>query len=172
MGRIACVADYRFAASKVYLMLHAQQHGGQDSCGIGIEGLPDRLAVTRGMGLVTEVFPEEKVSRILPGNRAIGQVRSSTKGSGGLENAPPFERTTSFGVLKLVYDGHVVNYTALRSFLEHKGLSFNGRSSGELLLQLIAYKVERNGRNFLQAIKYVMKKVKGAFSVILMTPDG
>lgn len=46
-------------------------------------------AASRGLGLVTEVFNNDNLST-LKGDMAIGHVRYSTAGGGGIENVAPF----------------------------------------------------------------------------------
>ena len=77
------------AASLTYYGLHALQHRGQEGC--GIVSVDDRGALHRvkGSGLVTEVFNEGKLAQ-LPGGMAIGHVRYTTAGGGGIENIQPF----------------------------------------------------------------------------------
>lgn len=169
MCRVAGVFNHRFAASYVRMGLFSLQHGGQDSCGIGVPGLP----VVKGLGLVDNVFPDTKVSRYLPGRSAIGQDRYATQGSIDIENAAPFEHLTSFGRYILSHNGHIMKdrYNKLRDFLVKKGMRFLGSNDGELMLNLIVYRVEQNGGDVIDAIQYAMKKVERTFSVILLTPD-
>ena len=76
------------AASLAYYGLHALQHRGQEGAGIVSvdDGVFRRI---KGEGLVTEVFEEEAL-RTLRGDMAIGHVRYSTTGGGGIENVQPF----------------------------------------------------------------------------------
>lgn len=168
MCRVAGVYGYRFAASMVRTLLFAQQHGGQESCGICVSDFP----IKKGLGLVTEIFPDSQVSQLLPGKYAIGHDRYATQGSVTLDNAAPFECTTSFGTVFQAHNGHVINYWELRKFLARKGIGFNGTNDGELILKLIVWKAEQNGHNLVEAIRYAIKKVRGAFSIVLMAPDG
>lgn len=163
---IFAVFGHRFAANMAFFGLHALQHRGQEACGICT---PEDLV--KGMGLVTDVFPDEKSSRQLKGSMAIAHNRYSTQGKNILANAAPFERSTSFGKIAVVHNGHIINYDEARSFLERKGLGFNSFNDGELHLQMIAYALERNGGDYIKAIRYLKKKLKGAFSIILMTPN-
>ena len=77
------------AASLTYYGLHALQHRGQE--GAGIVSVDENGAFRRikGEGLVTEVFNEEKLAT-LKGSMAIGHVRYTTAGGGGVENVQPF----------------------------------------------------------------------------------
>src|SRR2546427_5207872 len=66
------------AARLAYLGLYALQHRGQESAGIvATDG--EQLRLEKGMGLVNDVFTDERLDR-LPGTRALGPDRYSTPG--------------------------------------------------------------------------------------------
>ena len=69
----------RDVARVAYFALFALQHRGQESAGIAVSDR-GRLTVLRDMGLVAQVFDEEKL-QALPGEVAIGHTRYSTTGS-------------------------------------------------------------------------------------------
>ena len=69
----------RDVARLSYFGLFALQHRGQESAGIAVSD-QGRLTVLRDMGLVSQVFSEEKL-RGLRGQTAIGHCRYSTTGS-------------------------------------------------------------------------------------------
>ncbi len=77
----------RDVARLTYFGLFALQHRGQESAGIAVsEG--GRVTAVRDMGLVAQVFDEEKLSA-LPGEVAIGHARYSTTGGAHWSNAQP-----------------------------------------------------------------------------------
>ena len=78
-------------ASSVYYGLFALQHRGQESCGIAVSDTEGPKAVVnswKGMGLVNEVFNEEKLENLV-GNIAIGHVRYPSESARGVENTLP-----------------------------------------------------------------------------------
>ena len=77
------------AAEITYYGLHSLQHRGQEGCGIVSVNEEGQLRRVKGLGLVTEVFNNDNLST-LQGNMAIGHVRYSTTGGGGIENVQPF----------------------------------------------------------------------------------
>ena len=77
----------RDVARLTYFGLFALQHRGQESAGIAVSDR-GRLTVLRDMGLVAQVFDEEKL-QALPGDVAIGHARYSTTGSTHWSNAQP-----------------------------------------------------------------------------------
>ena len=76
------------AASLTYYGLHALQHRGQEGAGIVTVDRDATFRRIKGGGLVTEVFDEEKLST-LKGDMAIGHVRYTTAGGGGIVPFPP-----------------------------------------------------------------------------------
>jgi amidophosphoribosyltransferase len=68
-----------------YFGLYALQHRGQESAGIATAEDGHIMAV-RDLGLVSQVFDESKL-KALAGQSAVGHVRYSTTGVGGI--APP-----------------------------------------------------------------------------------
>ena len=77
------------AASLTYYGLHALQHRGQEGAGIVTVDRDATFRRIKGGGLVTEVFGEGNLST-LKGDMAIGHVRYTTAGGGGIENVQPF----------------------------------------------------------------------------------
>ena len=72
-----------------YLGLHSLQHRGQEGAGI-VANDGKRLRTYRNLGLLTQVFSKPEFLNSLVGNSAIGHVRYSTAGGGGIMNVQPF----------------------------------------------------------------------------------
>ena len=81
------IAAIDAAAELASLALHALQDRGQESAGITASD-GHQLRTFKKMGLVADVF-DEKTTRELTGNYAIGHVRYSTSGSSHILNAQP-----------------------------------------------------------------------------------
>src|SRR5881409_2565897 len=77
----------RDVARLSYFGLFALQHRGQESAGIAVSD-GGRLTALRDLGLVTQVFDEQKLHG-LHGDVAIGHTRYSTTGSSQWSNAQP-----------------------------------------------------------------------------------
>ena len=123
--------DVSDAASITYYALHSLQHRGQEGCGIvTFDG--DVMHREKGLGLVAEVFSKEKLER-LPGAVAIGHVRYSTAGGGGLDNVQPFTFRHHTGNFALAHNGNIVNSEQLRHYLEENGSLFHSTSDSEIL---------------------------------------
>ncbi|HEY5460935.1 MAG TPA: hypothetical protein VIJ89_04210 [Deferrimonas sp.] len=88
---VFAVYGHEDAARVAFFGLFALQHRGQESAGItSADGC--QVWAHKGMGLASEVFREDTLSK-LPGRLAIGHVRYSTTGSSVLSNAQPFWST-------------------------------------------------------------------------------
>jgi amidophosphoribosyltransferase len=156
------------AAQLASLGMFAVQHRGQESCGIAVSNRKV-IRLRKRMGLVKEVFSHEELDK-LPGNIAIGHVRYPTKGTSTEFNSQPHVVETLAGpCYTLVSNGDVVNYHEIKSQLEAKGVYFNSSNDGELLLKYIIYKVEKENHSIVDAIKSLMKEIKGAYSTVLAT---
>jgi len=153
------------AARMTYLGIFALQHRGQESAGI-VTSNGNELIRHRGMGLVTDVFDNQRI-RELPGKIAIGHVRYSTAGGSTLENAQPLTILSGKGQLAIGHNGNLINTRYLRSKLEKEGAVFQTTSDSEVIAQLIAHsKME----DLHEAIRDALSQVKGAYSLLLMTP--
>ncbi len=153
------------AAMVTYYGLHALQHRGQEGC--GIVRVKDReFSRVKGEGLVTEVFSEDNLAR-LDGDTAIGHVRYSTHGGGGIENVQPFLYRHSGGDFALAHNGNIVNAAQLVRYLEERGSLFHSTSDSELLAHLI--KQESGGRGRIHALTTALNMLEGAFAFLVMT---
>jgi len=154
------------AAEVMYYGLHALQHRGQEGCGIVSTNHKD-MYVVKGEGLVSEVFNEQNLLT-LKGNTAIGHVRYSTSGGGGIENVQPFLFKHNSGDFGLCHNGNLVNSEELKRDLENHGSIFQSTSDSEVFAHLI--KKDRR-TNRLEAIKYALNQIEGAFAFLAMSKD-
>ena len=153
------------AASLTYYGLHSLQHRGQEGC--GIVSVDNRtFHRVKGEGLVTEVFNEDNL-RTLTGNMAIGHVRYSTTGGGGIDNVQPFMFMHSTGDFALAHNGNLVNSFQLKTFLEERGSLFHSTSDSEIFAHLI--KKETDSRDRIFPILEALNMVEGAFALLIMT---
>ena len=157
------------AASLTYYGLHALQHRGQEGAGIVavVNGTFRRI---KGNGLVTEVFNEEKLAT-LRGDMAIGHVRYTTAGGGGIENVQPFLFRHNSGDFAMAHNGNIVNSKLLRDYLENKGSLFQSSSDSEILAHLIKKETRFRDRPRIFAIIDALNMLEGAFAFLIMTAN-
>src|SRR5919204_6854414 len=154
------------AEKLAYLSLHALQHRGQESAGIvSSNGLT--LQPHRAMGLVADIFTEEVLAK-LHGTLAIGHTRYSTAGDSALFNAQPITVQSNKGMIALAHNGNLVNASEIRSRLEAQGSIFQTNSDTEVIVHLIALSKEQT---LPEAIADSLRRVEGAFSLVMITHD-
>ena len=158
------------AASLTYYGLHALQHRGQEGAGIVTVDRDATFRRIKGGGLVTEVFDEEKLST-LKGDMAIGHVRYTTAGGGGIENVQPFLFRHNTGDFALAHNGNIVNSALLRIYLENKGSLFQSTSDSEILAHLIKKETKYHDRPRIYSIIDALNMIEGAFAFLIMTAN-
>ena len=163
--------DGNDVASTVYYGLFALQHRGQESCGIAVtdtNGPKGKALLSKGMGLVNEVFTPDDLEK-LKGNIGIGHTRYSTAGSSTRENAQPLVINYVKGTLGLAHNGNLINANELRHELEYSGAIFQTTIDSEVIAYHIARERISSG-SAENAVRNAMKKIKGAYSLIVMSP--
>ena len=158
-------------ASTIYYGLLALQHRGQESCGIAVSdtsGPKGKVLSSKDMGLVNEAFTTEILEK-LKGDIGVGHVRYSTAGSSTRENAQPLVLNYVKGTLALAHNGNLINAPELRKELEYTGAIFQTTIDSEVIAYFIA-RERLNSKTVEEAVGRAMKKIKGAYSLIIMSP--
>ena len=158
-------------ASSIYYGLFALQHRGQESCGIAVsdtEGPKGKVLSQKGMGLVNEVFHAEGLEK-LKGNIGEGNVRYSTTGASNSQNVQPLVLNYVKGTLMLAHNGNLVNANKLREEMEYTGAIFHTTIDTEVIAYLIA-RERLKVPTAEEAVKCAMKKLQGAYSIIISSP--
>ena len=155
------------ASRLTYFGLHALQHRGQEGAGI-VSNDNGHLIGHRGLGLLTQVFGDEREIERLKGNCAIGHVRYATAGSGTTDNIQPFIFRFHDGDVALCHNGNLTNCPSLRRKLEDEGAIFHSNSDTEVLMHLIRRSMQRT---FMDKLKEALNTVHGGFAYLLMTED-
>ena len=153
----------RDVARLAYFGLFALQHRGQESAGIAVSDR-GRLTVLRDMGLVAQVFDEEKL-QALPGDVAIGHARYSTTGSTHWSNAQPLVHHGAARTVALGHNGNLTNTSELRAALEVDRIALGATSDTEVIAALIAH----DDAPLPVAVAQAMAKLEGAYSVVALT---
>ena len=158
-------------ASTIYYGLFALQHRGQESCGIAVSdtaGPKGKVLSSKDMGPLNEAFTPEILEK-LKGDIGVGHVRYSTAGSSTRENAQPLVLNYVKGTLGLAHNGNLINTPELRHELEYTGAIFQTTIDSEIIAYLIA-RERLNSKTVEEAVGRAMKKIKGAYSLIIMSP--
>ncbi len=163
--------DGKDVSSTIYYGLFALQHRGQESCGIAVsdtKGPKGKVISHKDMGLVNDVFNSEILEQ-LKGNIGIGHVRYSTAGGSVRENAQPLVLNYVKGTLGMAHNGNLLNAVELRDELSYTGAIFQTTIDSEVIAYLIARERLKVG-TVEEAVKNAMLKIKGAYSLIVMSP--
>ncbi len=170
-GVFGIFAPEKDVARLAYFALYALQHRGQESAGIAAADEGGFIITQRALGLVSQVFKEHDL-RALDGDLAIGHVRYSTTGSNQWENSQPVHRTGSVNgsrrELALAHNGNLTNAVELHAELRADGIEFSSTSDSEIIAALIA---EDPSPTVEESIVAVMPRLKGAFSIVVMTNE-
>ena len=155
-------------AHSVYFGLYALQHRGQESCGIVLN---DRgvFKTHKGLGLVNEVFSERTLSEFGKGRMAVGHVRYSTTGNVNTANCQPMTVRHVKGALAIAHNGNLINALDLRREYELKGAIFHSTSDTEVISYAITEARLKTG-SIQEAVEQAMTRIKGAYSLVLMSP--
>ncbi|MEA2478162.1 MAG: amidophosphoribosyltransferase, partial [Thermoleophilaceae bacterium] len=165
-GVFGVYAPEREVSRLSYFALYALQHRGQESAGIAsYDG--GHIMTVRDLGLVSQVFDESKL-RALAGDMAIGHTRYSTTGSSAWENAQPIYRSDHRDVA-LAHNGNLINAVDLHAEMRSQGITFRSTSDSEIIAALLS---NHEAPTIQEAIADVVPRLEGAFSTVVMTPDG
>ena len=160
--------DGHDVASTIYYGLLALQHRGQESCGIVVND-KGVLSYHKDLGLVPEVFNEENLNKLGLGNIAIGHVRYSTTGNCNASNAQPLVVRHIKGPMAIAHNGNLTNARELREQYENKGMIFHSTNDTEVISYAITEERLR-APSIQAALEKAMYKIKGAYSLLVMSP--
>ena len=164
------------AAYLTYLGLYAQQHRGEEGCGIVAVTEEKDFIVKKGLGIVSHVFRKKHLEELKPARTSIGHVRYSTKGFNDIENVQPLvspkrswslrkksssqKENQDISMLALAHNGNLVNSSVLRDELVKKGSEFQGTNDTENLIELL-----KQG----SSLKESLNLLEGAFCFLILT---
>jgi amidophosphoribosyltransferase len=164
---IVAVAAHRPVSSYLFYALQALQHRGQESAGmVTLDGLYE-FRSHKGMGLVDQVFDPEIVKR-LRGHTGIGHCRYSTSAGSTEENCQPQVVMGAGGGIALAHNGNIPNTDHLRDELQKKGWAFFTGNDTEVVVRLLANKLQQHGGNAVSALEDVMDRLDGAYCFTIL----
>lgn len=150
-----------------YFALYALQHRGQESCGIAVNNA-GVIKEHKDLGLVPEVFGKEELERLGEAQMAVGHVRYSASGAVTRANAQPIVIRHVRGPLVLANNGSLVNARILKEELEMRGAIFHTTSDTEVIPYVIT-EARLTRETIEQAVEAAMYKLKGAYSLVMMS---
>ena len=156
-------------ASLAYYALYALQHRGQESAGIVVndDGL---FRSWRDVGLVSDVFPKERLRSLGLGNIAVGHVRYGTTGSDNKRNVQPILVNHYKGRMALAHNGNLTNSQELRLQLESQGSIFHTTTDSEVIAYIIVQERLKHS-SIEEAVSAAMDRLVGAYSLVISSPS-
>ncbi len=152
-----------------YYGLYALQHRGQESCGIVVND--DGVFVShKDVGLVSDVFSPDILSRMPKSTMAVAHTRYGTTGGNGRNNCQPIEVNHQKGRMALAHNGNLSNAAELRSKLELSGAIFHTTSDTETIAYIIT-KARLTAPSIEEAVSCAMDTIDGAYSLVVMSPQ-
>ena len=165
-GVVGVYAPGEDVARIAFFGLYALQHRGQESVGIATAD-GEHIKMQKAMGLVSQTFQEEDLSR-LHGHISIGHNRYSTTGSSYLSNAQPMFSRGPDVELALAHNGNLINALELRRELMDWGCTFLSTSDSEIIGHLISH---APATTWEERIAYSMSRLQGAYSLTVIARD-
>jgi glucosamine--fructose-6-phosphate aminotransferase (isomerizing) len=146
--------------------LQRLEYRGYDSTGVAL--LNGGLNVYKKKGKVAELA-ETLVGQNLHAHIGIGHTRWATHGEPSDRNAHP--HVSASGKLAMIHNGIIENYSQLKQELISKGYSFKSDTDTEVLLNFIEEIKKNNQCNLEEAIRVALKRVTGAYVILLIDED-
>lgn len=142
------------------------EYRGYDSSGVAL--LNDGMKVYKKQGKVADL-EETLVGKDLHAHIGIGHTRWATHGEPCDRNAHP--HLSRNGKLSMIHNGIIENYAQIKQELIKKGYSFASDTDTEVLLKFIEDIHSNNGGSLEEAVRIALKRVVGAYVIVLLDED-
>jgi len=147
--------------------LQRLEYRGYDSTGVALLN-SNGLNVFKKKGKVAELA-ETLVGENLHAHIGIGHTRWATHGEPSDRNAHP--HVSASGKLAMIHNGIIENYAQLKQELINKGYTFKSDTDTEVLLNFIEEIRKNNLCNLEEALRVALKRVTGAYVILLVDED-
>jgi glucosamine--fructose-6-phosphate aminotransferase (isomerizing) len=143
------------------------EYRGYDSSGVALLKNGE-LNVYKKKGKVAEL-EESLVGINLDAQIGIGHTRWATHGEPSDRNAHP--HLSSNGKISMIHNGIIENYALIKQELLNKGYQFKSDTDTEVLLNFIEDIKNNNDCKLEEAIRIALKRVSGAYCILLIEED-
>ena len=166
MCGIVGYTGHRQAYPIVITGLKRLEYRGYDSTGLAL--LNQGLNVYKKKGRVANL-EESIIGKDLKATIGIGHTRWATHGEPSDRNAHPHQSKS--GKLAMIHNGIIENYAQIKKELANKGYQFTSDTDTEVLLNFIEDIRENNECNLEEAVRVALKRVTGAYCILLIDED-
>lgn len=148
------------------------EYRGYDSAGLAIHD-GQSFSLQKRIGRVSQL-EQALEAQPAPGSLGISHTRWATHGEVTEANAHPHR--SSDGMIALVHNGVIENYTAIKKFLEKKNFTFQSETDTEVLSNLVAYhyqkQPEEEGKSrFAESVRRSLFHVVGTYGIAVLCRD-
>ena len=143
------------------------EYRGYDSSGVALlkDGV---LNVYKKKGKVAEL-EESMIGENIDAQIGIGHTRWATHGEPSDRNAHP--HASKSGKIAMIHNGIIENYALIKQELVNKGYEFKSDTDTEVLLNFIEDIKNNNDCSLEDAIRIALKRVTGAYCILLIEQD-
>lgn len=176
MCGIVGIYSQQDVASELLDSLIHLQHRGQDAA--GILTCNQRFYTHQGLGLVREVFNQEKIQG-LKGHMGIGHTRYPTAGSSTPNDIQPLWIGSPRG-LALAHNGNLFNYQEVADEILRQHRHLNSTMDSEVILLVLAEKLAVSAYDseeevffelLCSAVQHIFDTIEGAYSIVSVAID-
>jgi len=166
-GVIGIATSSNHASYFVKRGLSALQHRGQESAGISICTLTEKIVTYKNMGLVPQVISEEVLKKLGSNKLAIGHTRYGTTGTSTLSNAHPITLKKGKYQLSIIHNGNLPDISNLRDELQE----YNDESNDTILVAKLILKKRPHFASWEETLQHILPQCHGSYNFILLTND-
>lgn len=141
------------------------EYRGYDSAGVALISNQDNLNVYKTKGKVSNL-EATAADKDCSGHIGIAHTRWATHGEPSVLNAHP--HISMSGEIALVHNGIIENYLVLKEQLIDKGYKFKSTTDTEVLVQLIDYYYQQNGKDLVSAVCQALNDAIGAYAIAVI----
>ena len=142
------------------------EYRGYDSAGVAL--IDGGLKVYKKQGRVADL-EELLIGKDVSGHIGIGHTRWATHGEPNDRNAHP--HVSNSGKFAMIHNGIIENYAQIKNELLRKGYTYKSDTDTEVLLNFIEDIKKNNEGTLEEALRYALKRITGAYCVLLIDKD-
>lgn len=145
------------------------EYRGYDSAGVAVISSDGSMDTRKRAGKLQVLIDDLEDRPISNGATGIGHTRWATHGGPTDRNAHP--HLGADGKLALIHNGIIENFVGLKQELLDAGATFTSETDTEVAAVLVGNEYDRNGGDLTEALRAVVGRLEGAFTLLVMHAD-